>query len=140
MWSPLFHLYIVEDNTMDTKEFALAAGRIAFENKAQDVRVIDLRGKSPATDFYIIATANSARQGRTVIDEIERFAKENTVKRFGRAGYELGRWILADYVDVIVHVFDDEYRDYYELEELWGDAEEIKINDLFMRSLNETDN
>jgi ribosome-associated protein len=125
---------------MDTKEFALAAGRIAFENKAQDVLVIDLRGKSPATDFFILATANSGRQGRTIADEVEKFAKENEILRFGRAGYELGRWILADYVDVIVHVFDDEYREYYELEELWSDAEEIKINDLFMRRFkNETD-
>ena len=62
---------------------------------------------------------------RTVSDEINEMARQNGLQRFGRAGYEQGRWILLDYVDVVIHIFDNEYRDYYDLELLWGDAPRV---------------
>ncbi|MBW8036747.1 MAG: ribosome silencing factor [Planctomycetes bacterium] len=112
---------------IESKDFALAAGRIALELNCRDVMVVDLRGKSPATDFFVIATCTSGRQGRTVCDKIMEFGRENKIQRFGLAGYEQGKWVLVDFVDVVVHIFDDEYREYYELETLWGDAEIIEI-------------
>lgn len=111
----------------DSKEFALAIAKIARDSKGRDVQVIDLRDKSPATYFFVIATTTSGRQGRSISDEINKFAKEHGHSRFGQAGYESGRWILLDFVDVIIHIFDEEYRDYYQLEKLWGDAESIKF-------------
>jgi len=119
---------LVELKNIESKGFALAAGRIAAELNCRDVMVIDLRGISPATDFFVIATCTSGRQGRTVCDKILEFAKEKKIGRFGLAGYEQGKWVLVDFVDVVVHIFDDEYREYYELETLWGDAEVIEIN------------
>ena len=113
--------------TMDNKELALELAGIARDLNCKDVMVIDLRGKSPATDFFVIATSTSSRQSRTVADDIEFFAKQKGHRRFGQAGYEQGRWILLDLVDIVVHIFDDEYREYYELESLWGDAEETLI-------------
>ena len=113
---------------IESKDFALAAGRIAVELNSRDVTVVDLRGKSPATDFFVIATCTSGRQGRTACDKIIEFAKEHKIQRFGMAGYEQGKWVLIDFVDVVVHIFDDEYREYYELETLWGDAETIDIS------------
>ena len=65
---------------------------------------------------------------RTVADEIAQAAKGNGMQLFGRAGYEQARWILLDFVDVVVHIFDSEYRDYYDLELLWGDAEKLIID------------
>ena len=62
---------------------------------------------------------------RTVADEISQEAKQKGRQRFGRAGYEQARWIVLDFVDVVVHIFDSEYRDYYDLELLWGDAKKI---------------
>jgi ribosome-associated protein len=118
---------VAENNNIDSKEFALEAARIATELNGKDVMIVDLRGISPATDFYVIATGTSNRQGRTIVDEISVFGKAHGYQRFGMAGYEQGQWILADFVDVVVHVFDDEYRDYYQLETLWGDAEEIDL-------------
>ena len=87
--------------------------------------VLDLRGLSPATDYFVIATGTSKRQMRTVADEVSQAGREQGFNRFGRAGYEQGRWILLDFVDVVVHLFDSEYRQFYELELLWGDAEKI---------------
>lgn len=66
---------------------------------------------------------------RTVSDEINEIARTGGLQRFGRAGYEQGRWILLDFVDVVIHIFDSEYRDYYDLELLWGDAEKLIIDE-----------
>ena len=111
----------------DSRGFALSAAKIAAERNCKDITVMDLTGKSPATNYFVIATGTSDRQMRTVVDEISDHAKSQGIIRFGQAGYEQGRWILADFVDVVVHVFDDEYRHYYDLELLWGDAEHIKL-------------
>lgn len=118
---------MTERKDIGSKDFALDVAKIAMELNCCDVMVIDLRGKSPATDFFVIATGTSDRQGRTVCDKIMEFARENKIARFGLAGYEQGKWVLIDFVDVVVHIFDDEYREYYELESLWGDAEIIEI-------------
>ena len=115
-----------QDKT-STRAFAIAAARVAIERHCTDVCVMDLCGKSPATDYFVICTGTSDRQMRTVADEISQAARDMGHQRFGRAGYDQGRWILLDYVDVVVHVFDEEYRDYYDLELLWGDADRLEI-------------
>ncbi len=107
------------------KEFAIAAAKIAQERRCTDIVILDLRGLSPATDYFVIATGTSGRQMRTVADEVSQAGREQGFPRFGRAGYEQGRWILLDYVDVVVHLFDPEYRDFYDLDLLWGDAEKV---------------
>jgi len=109
------------------RAFALAAAKVAAERYCSDIVVLDLSGKSPATDYFVIATGTSDRQMRTVADEINEAARKVHYQRFGRAGYEQARWILLDYVDVVIHIFDSEYRDYYDLELLWGDAERLII-------------
>jgi ribosome-associated protein len=108
------------------KAFALSAAKIAAERHCSDIVVLDLKGKSPATDYFVIATGTSDRQMRAVADEICEAAKEHGQQRFGRAGYEQARWILLDFVDVVIHIFDAEYREYYDLELLWGDAKRLK--------------
>jgi ribosome-associated protein len=111
-----------------TKAFALASAKVAAGRHCSDITVLDLRGKSPATDYFVIATGTSDRQMRTVADEICEAAREQGLQRFGRAGYEQARWILLDFVDVVIHIFDSEYRNYYDLELLWGDADRLIID------------
>ena len=121
-------LILTKKQGIDDKDFAVAAAKIAFERNCTAITVLDLTGKSPATDYFVIVTSTSARQGRSVTDEICEYAKKHGVERFGRAGYEQGRWILIDFVNIVVHIFDDEYRQYYDLEMLWGDAEHLEID------------
>jgi len=109
----------------DAGTFAVAAARIADERHCDSIVILDLRGLSPAADYFVIATGTSGRQMRTVADEICVEAKKQNQQRFGRAGYEQGRWIVLDFIDVVVHIFDSEYRDYYDLELLWGDAKRV---------------
>ena len=111
----------------EAKAFALAAAEVASGRHCSDIVVLDLKGKSPATDYFVIATGTSDRQMRTVADEICESAKKQGMQRFGRAGYEQARWILLDFIDVVIHIFDSEYRDYYDLELLWGDAKRLKL-------------
>ena len=119
---------MAKKQSLQEKRFALAAAKIAAERHCSDIVVLDLTGMSPATDFFVIVTGTSDRQMRTVADEISQAAREQSQQRFGRAGYEQGRWILLDYVNVVIHIFDAEYRDYYDLELLWGDAKRLKFD------------
>jgi ribosome-associated protein len=109
----------------ETKDFAIFAAKLADSRHCTDIVVLDLKGISPATDYFVIVTGTSDRQMRTVADEICEAARQYNLKRFGRAGYEHAHWILLDFVDVVVHIFDNEHRDYYDLELLWGDAKRI---------------
>jgi len=112
--------------SLDDRQFAIEAARIARDLNCTDVVLLDLTGISPATDFFLIATGTSDRQGRTVADEITLLAKKKyNLRCFGTAGYDRGQWILLDFVSVVVHVFDSKYRDYYNLEMLWDDAKKI---------------
>ena len=109
------------------KDLALQAAKIADERHCTDIVVLDLKDKSPATDYFVIATGTSGQQIRSIADEIAKIAKKNGSPLFGRAGYEQGKWVLLDFVNVVVHLFDEEYRDYYDLEMLWGDAKKLRI-------------
>ncbi|UCD49433.1 MAG: ribosome silencing factor [Phycisphaerales bacterium] len=116
---------MVERQNIKARQFAQAAAKLADGRHCTDIAVLDLQGTSPATDYFVIATGTSGRQMRTVADEISEVGRESGFQRFGRAGYDQGRWILLDFVDVVVHLFDGEYREYYDLELLWGDAKRI---------------
>lgn len=115
--------------TDEARAFALAAANSAADRRCTDVVIVDLRGKSPATDYFVIATTTSPRQARTVADEIHDLARTHDHERFGVAGYDQARWILIDYVDVVIHLFDKDYRQYYDLEMLWGDADRLKVDE-----------
>ena len=112
---------------MTAKQFSLEAAKIAIARNCKDVVILDLTGKSPATDYFLIATGTSDRQICSVADEILEFGHKHKLRPFGKAGMEQGKWVLLDFVDVVVHLFNEEFRDYYDLELLWGDAEKLEI-------------
>jgi len=111
--------------TVEGRRFAIEAARIADADHCEDVVVLDLRGISPVCDYFVIGTGTSDRQMRAVIDHIDEYARRAGQSRFGLDGYQQAEWILADYVDVVVHIFTPEARAYYDLELLWGDAEHV---------------
>ena len=104
---------------------ACRAARIAADNKAQDVLVLDLRPITPLFDFFVVATGTSRRQVHTVVEEVDDGLRAVGDRRLGVEGYEASKWVVQDYGDVVVHVFDPDTRDYYKLEELWADAPRI---------------
>ena len=119
-------LTIIHGTTKSRQALALKAAclsaRLAEENKSRDPVVLDLRGLSAIVDFFVIATGTSRRQMHAVADEIERAMADQRQSRLGIEGYQSSRWILLDYGDLVVHLFDDEARKYYDLEGFWADA------------------
>jgi len=88
------------------------------ETKARDIVVLDVRKLSSMTDFIIIATGSSDRQVRAIGE----YLRENVGKPFSTEGAEEGRWVLLDYFDVVVHIFQDDLRRYYDIEGMWLNA------------------
>ena len=99
---------------------------LAFEKKAKEVISLDLRGLSSITDYYIICHGNSEPQVKAIVDNIR---KGTSFKPRHLEGYENKKWVLLDYFDIIVHVFDEEERNYYSLENVWADAPKKEFND-----------
>ena len=95
---------------------------LAMDRKARDLTVLDLRGLSTATDFFIVATGTSDIHVRSIARHIIDELKKDDSRPNQVEGLQSGRWVLIDYVDFVVHVFHPAARDFYELERLWGDA------------------
>ena len=109
---------------------AIVAAEAASSKKAERVVLLDVSHQLVITDLFLICTGNSDRQVRTIAEEIERRLNEGfRVKPFRREGEREGRWVLLDYVDFVVHVFQPEERDYYDLERLWSDADRMDYED-----------
>ena len=104
-------------------ELALAAARTADENRGQNTVVLDMREQTPIFDYFVIVTGASRRQLRAISNEIDNTLEKGLGdRRMSIAGYEESRWIVLDYGTVVVHLFDDEARAYYDLEGLWAGA------------------
>jgi ribosome-associated protein len=110
-------------------EHARLAARIAEDNRARDILLLDLRQATPLLDFFVIATASSRRLAHAIASEIDAEMKKRGEFKLGMEGSEEGRWILIDYGDFVVHVFSQEGRSYYALEEIWGDAPRLEWSD-----------
>ena len=108
------------------RDRAVLAARVAEETRGGDVRVLDLRGVTPMFDYFVIATGSSGRQIHAMADEIKRaIVKDFSDKPRATEGYEEGRWIVLDYGDVVVHLFDADAREFWDLEGLWSDAKPV---------------
>lgn len=109
-------------------QLALAAARTADENRGQDIAVLDMRSITPVFDYFVIATGNSRRQLHAISEEIDRcLEQEMGDKRMGIEGYSESRWILLDYGTVVIHLFDEETREFYALEQFWGSAQRVPL-------------
>lgn len=110
-------------------EHATACARIADDNRAKDVLLLDLRKATPLLDFFLIATAATRRQAHSIAFEIDAEMKKLGEHKLGMEGAEEASWILIDYGDFVVHLFTPESRSYYALEEVWGDAPHLDWRD-----------
>ena len=106
----------------ESRDLAVAAARAAAEKQGARIVVLDMRDLIVITDYFVITSASSERQVRTIVEEIQKALKAQGVKAVRREGEVEARWVLLDFVDLVVHVFDEEQREYYDLERLWRDA------------------
>lgn len=114
---------------MDGEALALICAEAAEEIKAEDIRVFDLRGLSSLTDFMVLCSGNSQPHLKAIARDIEvKVAERSGEKRTYFEGKAATRWVVMDFIDVMVHVMDGEMREHYALEDLWGDAKELSLD------------
>lgn len=110
---------------MDSETLAVTLAQIAGDHNAEDVTVMDVRGRSPVTDFFIVCSGGSARLRQTICDMMKEYGRSIEDRAYGVTGYDAGNWILVDFVNVVIHIFSPDFRDYYDLELLWGDSPRV---------------
>ncbi len=131
--SPLPHAaslaaHVPPEQIERSRELALAAVKAAAENRGQDIILLDLTSQTALFDFFVIASGSSRRQLSAMGTEIDRVLKhELGEQRMSAAGYDESRWIVLDYGSIVVHLFDEETREYYDLESLWADGKPVDI-------------
>ena len=108
--------------TLNHTELAEHAAEAMLEKKAQDIRIIDLRNLTAIVDYFVICSADSEPQMKAIVDQVTGDLKARHTRPWHVEGTRGWRWVLVDYVDVVVHVFREETRTFYGLERLWGDA------------------
>ena len=108
-------------------QLALAAAQTAEDNRATEVVVLDMRELTPMFDYFVLATGKSRKQLHAISEEIDHTLEDELHDhRMGIEGYAESRWILLDYGTVVIHIFDQETRDYYLLDELWSQAKRVE--------------
>jgi ribosome-associated protein len=106
-------------------QHALLCARVAQDNKAKNIVVLDMREITPLYDFFVLATGQSRRQIHNIAEEVDAQMSAEGEVRLGIEGYDAGRWVVQDYGDIVVHLFDQDTRGYYALDDLWADARQI---------------
>ena len=118
----LYNAHVPSGNAL---QFAIELARIAHDHKSVGLIALDLRGINAVTDFTVIGTGTSERQIRAVAEHVIEYGKKLGQRPFGYCGFENAAWVVVDFVDVVFHLFAKPYRDYYDLELLWGDVPRI---------------
>ena len=117
-----------ENDLIQGKELAIAAANIAVDNKAKETQILDLQGISSIADYFVICTGESIPHLRSISREIKNCINDDykiRVRAIEVTAESL--WVVLDYIDVVVHVFQKQVREHYNLESLWGDAITTKI-------------
>jgi ribosome-associated protein len=114
---------------LKTNQLAQRAAELAWEKKGNDIVILDVKKLTDVTDYFVIISGESEPHVKALSDYLEEKLEQEENKVWHREGYSNLNWVLLDYVDVVVHIFKDQTRQYYQLEKLWGDARIIRIEE-----------
>ena len=117
------------EDIKNSKDLARYIAKIALNKKGTNITVLDLRKISTMVDYFAIITGTSDVHAKAISDDIVMKLRENGIRKWHIEGYSYGHWVLLDYVDVVVHIFLEDERLYYNIELLWGDAPIEKIEE-----------
>lgn len=118
-----------KQTVVSSRELALTAAGALSEKQGVDILAFDVAKTSQITDFYVVVTAKNPPHMKAMANELRMRMKDKGVLCFKKAGDPESGWIVADYIDVVVHILSEDARQYYALEELWKDAKVLQIND-----------
>ncbi|MBD5541374.1 MAG: ribosome silencing factor [Lachnospiraceae bacterium] len=118
------------NENLTSREIALAAIEALEDKKGEDIRIIDISEVSILADYFIIASGNNRNQVQALCDNVEEKLGRMGVVQKQIEGYDNGNWILVDYRDIVIHIFDKENRLFYDLERIWRDGKFIEKENL----------
>ena len=129
-----------QTTVIEVEEVSLAKAFLSVQSaankKAETIKILDLKSESSFTDYFMICSGSSDRQVQAIADSIVIDLKESGFAPISVEGYREGRWVIVDYGDVVIHVFLDALRDFYDLEQLWSHAKRVPIpQELFITSI-----
>ncbi|TAN43267.1 MAG: ribosome silencing factor [Nitrospirae bacterium] len=114
---------------MNSKKSAVEAARICGDKKANNILVLELKDLTVIADYFVICSGDSTTQVKAIAQHVERKLRDEGVRPLRTEGAQNAQWVLIDYGDVIVHIFEEQTRAYYELEKFWLDAPRIQVDD-----------
>ena len=118
------------DNSFDSKDLVKVAFEAALEKKATDIMALDMKELLVVTDYFVLATGNNDLQIKAIATEIEKELLEKCgVKPAHREGMQEAKWVLLDYTDIVIHLFQPDFRDEYRLEDLWSQAKKLRAQE-----------
>ena len=126
---------------MNSTELAEKIANLAWEKKGKEITILDLKGLTDISDYFVIVTGESELHLKAITEFIEQELKKQGIRPWHREGQQNLNWILLDYIEVVVHIFKPHIRNFYSLEKLWGDARILRLEeDVPLRALSETKN
>jgi len=118
-----------EGRGVKIKEKAIKAAELAIDKKARNTVVLELKELSSIADYFVICSGENPAQIRAIADAIDDYFSKKKLSPIGKEGLDFARWVLIDYGDIVIHIFDDETRTFYNLEKFWIDAPRIAIEE-----------
>ena len=113
---------------MDSKQLAQTCARYAYDRKAQQVSIMHVEKNFVLADYFVVCTGNTEKHVKAIAQEIEvELKKKHSSPCHHIEGYQEGKWILMDFIDVIVHIYLEDMREFYELEDLWADSPKVEL-------------
>jgi ribosome-associated protein len=120
---------------LESKHLTERIADLIFAKKGYNVKILDLRKLTSITDYFVICSGDSDTQVKAIADEIDKKLRDESIKPWHIEGYQALNWVLIDFIDVVVHIFKKETRNFYNLEKLWGDAPVIDtVDPLLMKN------
>ena len=116
---------------MDTKEFVNKIVELIQNKRGRQIRILDLQKLTPLADYFIVCSGDSDTQVKAIADEVDKKLADEGIKCYYKEGYNTLSWVLLDYFDVVVHIFLNKVRSFYQLEDLWADADVTTFKDVY---------
>lgn len=117
-----------EGGPLESKDKAFELARAALDKKAKDLIILDLKGLTIIADYFVICSGESTTHVKAIAEGVEERSARKGIKPLGFEGLGYSHWVLIDYGDVILHIFEEETRGFYELEKLWMDAKRVPLS------------
>jgi len=112
--------------TLTPRQLALLAAETCDEKKAKDITILDVRKITSISDYFIICSTSNERQARAIAEDMRLKMRDLGKREIGVEGMEDGRWVLQDFADIVLHIFHESQREFYDIEGLWADAKQVR--------------